>query len=185
MLTHLRPALVLFALLALLTGLAYPYAVTGVAQALFPAQANGSLIERDGRIVGSALIAQAFTRPDYFHARPSAAGDGYDAAASAGSNLGPTAKTLIEAVGGAVAAEKGEGMPVPSDLVTRSGSGLDPDITPEAARRQIPRVAKARGLGEDVVAALVADATEGRLLGVVGEPRVNVLRLNLALDAHR
>jgi K+-transporting ATPase ATPase C chain len=183
MLTHLRPALVLFVLLSAVTGLAYPYAVTGVAQAVFPAQANGSLVMRNGQVVGSSLIAQGFAKDEYFHARPSAAGEGYDAAASSGSNIGPTAAKLRENAAKAIAAENLEGPSVPSDLVTTSASGLDPHITPAAAAVQVPRIARARGVGEPEVASLLAVHTEGRLLGLIGEPRVNVLELNLALDA--
>ena len=191
--TALRPALVLTALFALLLGLAYPLALTGIAQALFPAQANGSLIERDGKVVGSALIGQVFAGDKYFHPRPSATTDAdpadstkqmpapYNAAASLGSNMGPTNKDLMKRVGDDMAAAGPA--PMPADAVTTSASGLDPHITPANAVRQVARVATARGLGEDRVRALLAENTEGRLLGVVGEPRVNVLRLNLALDA--
>ena len=194
MLQHVRPAIVLVILLTLITGLAYPLAVTGIAQVVFPAQANGSLIERDGKVVGSALIGQPFAEDKYFHGRPSATTDTdpkdptktipapYNAANSAGSNLGPTSKALAERVRGDVAKLSGKG-PVPADLVTTSGSGLDPDISPAAAEFQVARVAKARGLPEEKVRTLVAGATEGRTLGLLGEPRVNVLQLNLALDA--
>jgi potassium-transporting ATPase KdpC subunit len=174
--------------LTLLTGIAYPIVMVGLAHLLFPHQAEGSLIYRDGQPIGSELIGQNFSLPKYFHPRPSAAGDkGYDASNSSGSNLGPTNKTLIDTVRSRVSTlrEHEAGInhgEVPVDMVTASGSGLDPEITLAAAQVQVPRIAKARGLSEDAVRSLIAAHTRGRVLGVLGEPGINVLELNLALD---
>jgi K+-transporting ATPase ATPase C chain len=173
-----RPALVLTVLMFALTGLAYPLAITGIAQAVFPDEANGSLLHRDGHVVGSALIGQGFAGPGYFHPRLSAAGKGYDPTQSGGSNLGPTSKALIDRVLADARANPG----APADLLTTSASGLDPDITPEAAEWQVPRVAAARHLTPAQVNALVQNAIHGAWFGLIGEPHVNVLKLNLALD---
>jgi K+-transporting ATPase ATPase C chain len=197
MLRQLRPAIALIVLMTVLTGLVYPLGMTGIARVLFPHQAAGSLIEKDGKVVGSSLIGQNFQDPKYFWGRPSATTDTdpndatktvpapYNAANSVGSNLGPTSKTLVERVTGDADKLRADNpnAAVPVDLVTTSASGLDPDITPAAAEYQVLRVAKARNLAQDKVRALVADATEGRTLGLLGEPRVNVLKLNLSLDA--
>jgi K+-transporting ATPase ATPase C chain len=197
MLREIRPAIIIFAVLTLITGLAYPLAMTAIAGAIFPKQAQGSLIERDGKVVGSALIGQEFKDDKYFHGRPSATtapdpADStktvpapYNAANSGGSNLGPTSKALNDRVKEDVDKLKAENpsAAVPIDFVTTSGSGLDPDISPEAALFQVPRVAKARKLPEDRVRQLVTENTAGRLAGLFGEPRVNVLALNMALDA--
>lgn len=188
---QMRPALTMLLLLTVLTGLLYPLAVTGIAHTLFPDQANGSLIAREGKVIGSALIGQYFDKPEYFWSRPSATSPfPYNAAASGGSNLGPTNQTLIETVKTRVAALRGadpsNDLPMPVDLVTASGSGLDLHISPAAALYQVKRVARARGLDETLVQELVSRHTEERQFGLLGERRVNVLRLNLALDAlHR
>ena len=196
MLREIRPAIVVLLALTLITGLVYPLAMTGIAEVIFPNQAQGSLIERNGKVVGSALIGQEFTSDKYFHGRPSATtapdpndstktvAAPYNAANSGGSNLGPSNKALIDRVQGDIDKLKQENpaAAVPADLVTTSASGLDPHISPEAALFQVPRIAKTRNLPEDRVRQLIADNTEGRFLGLLGEPRVNVLLLNLALD---
>jgi potassium-transporting ATPase KdpC subunit len=196
MLKEIRPAIIILVLLTLITGLVYPLAMTAIAGVIFPKQVEGSLIERDGKVVGSALIGQEFKDDKYFHGRPSATTTAdpadatktvpapYNAANSAGSNLGPTSKALNDRVKEDVDKLKAENSnaAVPIDLVTTSGSGLDPDISPEGALFQVPRVAKARNMPEDRVRQLVTENTQGRLAGLLGEPRVNVLELNLALD---
>jgi K+-transporting ATPase ATPase C chain len=197
MLREIRPALVMIVVMTVLTGLIYPLGMTGLAQVIFPHQANGSLIEKNGAVIGSALIGQNFASETYFHGRPSATTEPdpkdptktvpvpYAADNSAGSNLGPTSQALIDGVKGFAGdlAKENPSAPIPVDLVTNSASGLDPDITPAAAAFQVPRIAKARNLPADKVEALVAANTQGRWLGILGEPHVNVLRLNLALDA--
>ena len=197
MLREIRPAIILLLLLTAITGLAYPLAMTAIAGVIFPKQAQGSLIEKDGKVVGSALIGQEFRGDKYFHGRPSATvapdpndstktvSAPYNAANSGGSNLGPTSKALADRLKEDVDRLRGENpdAAVPVDLVTTSASGLDPDISPEAAQFQVPRIAKARNIPDDQVRQLVASATQGRLLGLLGEPRVNVLALNLALDS--
>jgi K+-transporting ATPase ATPase C chain len=204
MLKQLRPAIMSVLVITVLTGFIFPFAITGIAQLLFPRQANGSLIERNGKVIGSELIGQPFAKPEYFHPRPSAAGNGYDASNSSGTNLGPTSDKLIngihkklpdgkddpgnfDGIKDLAAAYRQEnnlpaGTPVPPDAVTRSASGLDPHITPANAELQAPRVAAARHMQVDAVMELVRQHTEGRQLGFLGEPRVNVLLLNLALD---
>ncbi|MBC7528621.1 MAG: K(+)-transporting ATPase subunit C [Chthonomonadaceae bacterium] len=204
MLRELKPAILLVLVFVVLTGIAFPLVMTGVSKAIFPSQANGSLIEKDGKVIGSSLIGQNFADPKYFHPRPSSAGSGYDAANSSGTNLGPTSGKLIDGIhkktadgkddpgnfdglvdlAAAYRKENGlaENTPVPADAVTRSGSGLDPEISPANAELQVARVAKARSLSVDAVKKLVTENTAGRTLGVLGEPRVNVLKLNLALD---
>ena len=197
MLQHIRPALVLIVLMTVLTGIVYPFAITGIASVIVPGRAGGSMITRDGTVIGSALIGQNFTADKYFHGRPSATNTAdpndatktidapYNAANSMGSNLGPTSQALVDRVKASIDAFRKDGVngPIPADAVTTSGSGLDPDISPAFALLQVSRVAKARNLPEDRVRSLVESEVSGRFLGIIGEPLVNVLRLNLALDA--
>jgi potassium-transporting ATPase KdpC subunit len=191
MTSALRMAISMLVLMTIVTGIAYPLAITGIAQLVFPHQANGSLVRKGDAVVGSSLIGQYFSRPEYFHPRPSAAsapgvsGPGYDPMNSGGTNLAPSSQKLVDTVTAAVNTNQPDnpGTPVPGDLVTASASGLDPDISPGAAAFQIPRVAKARGIAEDRVRAMVKQCTKGRTFGIFGEPRVNVLKLNMLLDS--
>jgi K+-transporting ATPase ATPase C chain len=179
---HIITACLYTLITAVLLGIAYPLAITGIARLALPAQASGELIQRNGVLIGSRLIGQSFTGPEYFHSRPSNAGNGYDASASSGSNLGPTSKALVQRIAQSVSAET-TAEPVPVDLVTASGSGLDPDISPAAAYYQVGRVSGSTGIPEDVLRNLVAAHITQRQFGLLGEPRVNVLELNLALNA--
>jgi potassium-transporting ATPase KdpC subunit len=186
MFKELKAGILITIVFTVFAGLMYPLAMTGIAQLIFPRQANGSLIARNGKVIGSELIGQNFAKPEYFHPRPSAAGNGYDASASSGSNLGATNPTLIDRLNKGAAAYRQENPAfsgaIPSDAITTSGSGLDPDISPANAEAQCARVASARGVATDQIRSLVSEYTENRTLGVFGEPRLNVLRLNLALD---
>ena len=183
---HIRPAIIILVLLTLVTGVLYPLGFTALAQVLFPHQAAGSLVTVDGKVIGSELIGQNFSSPRYFHGRPSAAGTGYDAANSSGSNYAPTSKKLRDRIAADTAKLRAENpaMPVPDDLVTASASGLDPDISPAAALFQVPRIAAARHMAQADVSALIGSRTESRFFGLLGEAHVNVLKLNLALDAY-
>jgi len=183
-LKQIYPAFAITVVLTVLLGVIYPLCVTGLARVIFPRQAGGSLIEKDGKVIGSSLIGQPFSGPTYFHSRPSAAGSGYDGTASGGTNFGPTSQKLMDNVKAAAESlrEENPGSPVPIDIVTASASGLDPHITPAAAEFQVPRIARERRLSEDEVRRIVREHAEGRQFGILGEPRVNVLELNLALD---
>jgi K+-transporting ATPase ATPase C chain len=187
MFKELRTGILITLVFTVLTGLIYPVVLTGIAQVIFPRQANGSLIERNGKVLGSELIGQNFTRPEYFHPRPSSAGNGYDATASGGSNLGPTNPALAERLNKNAAAFRKENPTftgnIPADAITASGSGLDPEISPANAQAQAARVAAARGVPPDGIQALISEYTKNRTLGIFGEPRTNVLRLNMALDS--
>jgi len=183
-LKQIYPAFAITVVLTVLLGVIYPLVVTGLSRVMFPAKAGGSLIEKDGKVIGSSLIGQPFLGPSYFHSRPSAAGSGYDGTASGGTNFGPTSQKLMDNVKAAaeLLREENPGSPVPIDMVTASASGLDPHITPAAAEFQVPRIARERSLSEDEVRRIVREHAEGRQFGILGEPRVNVLELNLALD---
>ena len=186
MIQHLRPAVVMTVLFTLLLGLAYPFAITGIAGLAFPGQAGGSLVrDGSGQVIGSSLIAQAFAKPEYLHPRPSAAGNGYDPTSSGGSNLGPLDKKLSDRIAGDAAAigKDAPGVAIPADAVTTSASGLDPDVSPENAHRQAARIAAARGVETAIVDEVIVTNTEGAVLGFIGQPRVNVLAVNRALDA--